>query len=134
MPDLSWFKLAVRGIGILFLGLGVPSAANAVVAIALNAQTGGFGGQNTLILYAGYAIGPVAQSVFGFYLLFHGDRLIAFCIRGVLGHCSVCGYDLRGVSASVCPECGCQEPGGMVAAIGREPGVQSTTTSGTPPV
>src|SRR5690348_8345248 len=110
MSDFGWFKLLVRALGVLFLGLGVPHVlqVGAVLAIDWIWARGGASqrGWGTLISNAPYLLAYGAQAAFGYYLLMRGQLLIEHCLLGVRGRCAGCGYDLAAVTGPECPECG----------------------------
>src|SRR5262245_41502110 len=119
MADYSWFRLLVKAIGMLLIGLAVPSLIQTLAWAWRFAQ--GFPGMSTddswmWMLSSG--LGPVVQGVMGAYLLLRGDRLIERCLRDVYGRCPVCGYDLRGHAAATCPECGNALPGRTLGTSG----------------
>ena len=106
MSDYSWFKLLVRAIGLLLVGLALPQVPVAVAWLiyALTEEGGGFSewALRILPMFAG----PALQIAFGLYLLLGAERLIARFIRDIRGHCACCGYDLASLTADKCPECG----------------------------
>jgi hypothetical protein len=111
MSDFAWFRLLVRGIGILLLGLSVPmflwGVGSAFTDQLRDASSSSSRDALMTFLYrVPYLVGYGAQAAFGLYLLFGGQRLVELAIKGVRGRCGVCGYDLAAVTAPVCPECG----------------------------
>ena len=66
------------------------------------------GDESTLPLrpvWTGFAINTVLYALLG-GLLFNGPFQLRRLIRYNRGLCTKCGYDLRGNSGAVCPECG----------------------------
>jgi hypothetical protein len=109
--EYAWFRLLVRGIGVLLIGLGVPAIVSVVINLinyflSNESLTRGSFWLSPMFVSAAYGAASLAQSLVGVYLLFGANRLIAFCMRDVLDHCTACGYDLRRVGAPNCPECG----------------------------
>jgi hypothetical protein len=105
MNNFIWFRLLIRAIGILLIGLALPEA---ISTLGWFAQIG-----ETPISLDGYllylimmVIANFTQLAFGMYLLIGGNRIIRYCARDLLDRCAVCGYDLRGITAPRCPECG----------------------------
>jgi len=113
MLDYAWFRLLVRAIGVVLIGLGLPAVVSMLLNIANYLLTDrsimwgwtSFWQSPAVGLFV-HVIASLTQLAAGAYLLFGGKRLIAFCIRDVLDHCAACGYDLRRVGAPNCPECG----------------------------
>ena len=52
-----------------------------------------------------FVLGPTGV-VLGWYLLFRGRRVHGWLTAGLDNECAKCGYNLRGVTADKCPECG----------------------------
>jgi hypothetical protein len=111
MSDYSWFRLLIRAVGVLLLGLSLPlflwTLGNLIAEIAQNARAGYGSSAASLFLshlpaMSGYGI----QAAFGLYLLFGGASLVEFCLKGVRGRCARCGYNLQGLADPVCHECG----------------------------
>lgn len=118
MVDYSWFKLFVRALGVIFIGLGGPTVIGAIATMAAQLEyfrSQPSGGGPSLWMYltmmGGSALGSLLQLLFGLYLLLGGSRLIDLCLRGVLGHCAACGYDVHDITGATCPECGVLLPG-----------------------
>ncbi|MEX2218497.1 MAG: hypothetical protein WD749_07010 [Phycisphaerales bacterium] len=108
MSDYAWFKLVVRAIGLLLLGMALPSLiwqVGTIVALAFDSQLTQFQPMYFIQWVPG-VLGTAAQLAFGLYLLLGAERLIARCLRDVRGHCACCGYDLSSLTADKCPECG----------------------------
>jgi hypothetical protein len=110
MSDYAWFKLLVRAIGVLLLGLSVPMLVEWVVQVAIawdawsptatswSLQQRVIWGLPSLLAYG-------AQAAFGYYLLFKGEGIISRVLSEIHGRCAKCGYDLRGLKGEACPEC-----------------------------
>ena len=108
MKQFAWFVLAIKAVGVLLIGMSLSSLFYPLqwLGIFFDNQSGTYGGVGQNIAYFIMSLGPLAQFVFGLYLLLGGRRIINRCIRSVDGHCISCGYDVRGLDAKVCPECG----------------------------
>jgi hypothetical protein len=107
-----WFKLLVRAIGLLLIGLGAPWLLHLVLRLGYSLFMEEFPvnaasvlGELVVIIAYG------AQVAFGLYLLSGGGRLTRWCLRDTLGSCAVCGYDTSTITVSACPECGAPIPG-----------------------
>jgi len=109
MNDHSWFRLLVRALGLLVAGVSVPSLVRGIssFAWAVFNQTQ-FAGQRAsyLIFYASDMVGGMLQLLLGIYLLFFADAFIRRCLLDIRDRCPTCQYDLRGITAPTCPECG----------------------------
>lgn len=113
MTDYGWFRLIVRAIGVLLIGLALPTAINylayAVSAIVSRDWLALSAGEQLFAILGGLA-GFLAQGAFGVYLLFGGSAIIRYCTRDISGLCGSCGYDLKNLDADRCPECGSPAP------------------------
>jgi hypothetical protein len=111
-PDVTWFRLAIRGIGVLLIGLALPSFFSSVVeGVWQIVEIGPMIGADDNWWRLSFALGPVIQVFLGVYLLVGARRLITYCCRGALGMCPACNYDVRNVPGNTCPECGVALPG-----------------------
>lgn len=105
-PAMS-FRLAVRAIGVLLIGLGAPSVWNfGVYLVELIPTVGNPESASALrVLY--YIPTYLCQAGMGVYLLFFGDKLIRACVRDALTVCGACGADLaKQAKGETCAECG----------------------------
>lgn len=110
MSDHAWFRLLVRALGVLFLGLAAPQLLRLLTSVFMFevSRKGGTAGTewdvllNSLPTLLGYG----AQVAIGYYLLFRGQVLVEYCIRDLRGRCAACGYDLIAITGPDCPECG----------------------------
>lgn len=116
-PDVTWFRLAVRAIGILVFALGLPAVFAHVASVATWLREGMPWGGEMLVWYVLPLLGPVAQLALGFYLIVGARPLIRYCTRGALGMCPACNYDVRQVPGPTCPECGVPLPGRAPPAV-----------------
>src|SRR5262245_7816279 len=111
-PDVTWFRLVIRGIGVLLLALGVPGLLNGGLQMVWYVrQQSSFYGATPDWWWLVYIVSPVAQTGIGLYLLLGARGLINYCCRGALGMCPACNYDVRNISGANCPECGSPLPG-----------------------
>lgn len=111
MSDHAWFRLVVRAIGVLLLGLSVPMLVWDIGALIV--QLGNSGGADagaTMLYHVPTMAGYGAQAAIGLYLLMGGDALVRYCLKGVRGRCSGCGYDITATTTGRCPECGMAVP------------------------
>lgn len=130
MTDHVWFRLALRGIGVLLVGLSLPSVLGylgwLVVAVpALVAGSSDYSSEQTPMLLFSF-VGVATQAGFGLYLLLGGERLFRYCTRDLLALCTSCGYDLHGLHADRCPECGTPAPPHSARAEAQPPNTPPT--------
>ncbi len=111
MIDFTWFRLVIRAIGVLLVGLAMPSAVNHLASlIQLLAASSSMEISHYLFAMIAEFAGVVLMLGFGLYLLIGGGALIRYCTRDVTGLCASCGYDVRNLDADRCPECGAPIP------------------------
>lgn len=110
MSEFAWFKLLVRLVGLLLMGLSVPMlmwyigrflAASIPGSPARTSGSFNFEWYNTLPAVLSYG----AQAAFGAYLFFRGDWVIRKVLSEIHGRCAACGFDLSGTTGGSCPEC-----------------------------
>ncbi len=108
MNDRSWFRLAVRVVGLIMMGLGAPHVLSLIGFILQTLSENGFGNFGFVFLFRSLigGLGSCVQLGFGVYLFFFADGLIAACLRDTVGRCPACQYDFRGSTSPKCPECG----------------------------
>lgn len=107
MTDYAWFRLLLKAVGVLLLGMSVPMLLWTLGSLlAQRIESGGITltelGRGWLPPIMGYG----SQVAIGLYLLLGGQRLIEYSLRGVRGRCAACGYNVAELKAPVCPECG----------------------------
>jgi hypothetical protein len=106
MTDYSWFRLLLKGIAVLLLGLSIPMLLWTLGAlVAQRLASGGIGAVSLSVEWLPSIIGYGSQAAIGLYLLLAGQQLIDYCLRGVRGRCPACGYNVEGLSTTNCPEC-----------------------------
>jgi len=110
MNDPRWFKLLVRGIGILLIGISVPYIGSQLSYLAYMFYPSA-GDRQAWPLEVISLVFILAQLLFGIYLLAGAPRLVRYCIRQVGYRCPGCDYDTRGLKGK-CPECGLDLPSG----------------------
>lgn len=126
MADYSWFRLLVRALGLVFIGLALPSVIQTAFWVAnawqyqTRAGTGGVSVWSTVVQWTGVVVSVVIQLLFGLYLFFGGEWVIRRCLRDVYGRCAACGYEVAGHAGAVCPECGAMLPGRSAARAAGE--------------
>lgn len=115
MKHKTWFRLLIKAIGVVMVGLSLPLLFQLVVFVIFVQQTAqggmpsGLGGAYWW-LQVGHYSGGLVQAAIGLYLLFGGEWLVNTCIPSNRPYCPECGYDLSQSSAERCPECGVSMP------------------------
>ncbi len=117
MKYKTWFRLVVRAIGLLLIGLSLPTACSLAVqlvqSMAWSASTSP--GSGLLVMYGGLLgqiVGYGLEFGLGLYLFFGGAWVVNHCIPSNRPYCPECGYDTSSlVSGQRCPECGDTLPG-----------------------
>lgn len=110
MSEYYWFKLLVRLIGLLLIGMGMPMFLYEVGTIAMMVVPGSPTYTSGSTRYSLIAVLPAlvaygAQTAFGVYLFLKGQWVIQKIVSEIHGRCAVCGYDLKDTKAETCPEC-----------------------------
>lgn len=107
MVERAWFRLLIRALGVLFVGLGVTGLVDfvyrVIYRISIQPQV-----RMDLewVHWVAYGTSHLIQPAIGVYLLFFAEGLIRLCLRDAIGRCGYCQFDVSGVLADVCPECG----------------------------
>ncbi|MCH7721708.1 MAG: hypothetical protein IH988_12095 [Planctomycetes bacterium] len=117
MKHKTWFRLVIKAIGVLLIGLSLPELAtffglfNAMSTAKPFGGTGfaGRSGWMWMVYLAPYS-GSIVQLAIGVYLLFGGKWIVNLCIPSNRPYCPECGYDLSKTTSANCPECGVKLP------------------------
>lgn len=110
MSEFAWFKLLVRLVGLLLIGLSLPTVVwqiGRLLASTIPASPTRTSTSFSYELWAGapYLLGYGVQLALGVYLLRGGDWVIRKILAEINGRCSVCGFDIQNTRGSTCPEC-----------------------------
>lgn len=126
MKHKTWFRLVIKAIGVLLIGLSLSGVAGMLVGFVYQSIRAGkltlysssgtpIGGMNaieSLLSTVFYSSPEFIQFAFGLYLVFGGKWIVNKCIPSNRPYCPECGYDLsHGAKAVNCPECGVALPG-----------------------
>lgn len=118
MKHKTWFRLAIKAIGILLVAMSLPAfcydVASLVGYFLFRQQYSGYPGWDpSNWFYLGSLAARAAQPAFGLYLFFGGEWIVNKAIPSGRPYCAACGYDLsKAVAGKPCPECGVQRPAG----------------------
>lgn len=110
MSEYAWFKLLIRAVGVLMLGLGGPMIVWYAARLIVAGVPGSPGATSrSLVSEATMAVPGLlaygSQAALGWYLIFRGEWFIKKVLGEIQGRCAMCGYDLHGLKADACPEC-----------------------------
>ena len=110
VSDFAWFKLMVRLVGILLIGLGGPMVIWHIGRLLAASVPDSPMRTSASLHYELYSVGPGllaygSQVAMGLYLLLKGDWIIRKVVAQINGRCAVCGYDLANLKGSSCPQC-----------------------------
>ena len=111
MKHKTWFRLVIRAIGVLMIGLSLPPLCQLIgYIIYLFVDSSGMPSSYTWIQTAYYG-GGITQALLGVYLVYGGKWIVNKCIPSNREYCPECGYDLsHGANSANCPECGVTLP------------------------
>ena len=112
MDRFFWVRPAMRLIGVLLIGLALPSTVHSLVNFVdriVSSDDWRWDRQN-LFAWLAWGLSVGLQFLLGMYLLFGGRSVLRWCLRGVDSCCLRCGYELEGVRGDKCPECGLEIP------------------------
>ncbi len=115
MKHKTWFRLVLKAIGVLLIGLTIPTLSEVTIFLLNSLLVGvtplfvprSFGGTWLGVLRV---VGPILQFIFGLYLLLGGKWIVNLCIPSNRPYCPECGYDLSKATSANCPECGVKLP------------------------
>jgi len=113
MKHKTWFRLVVKAIGILLFCLGLAEFCGLALLLAGAVFTDSVQsvGLRDLLYQFGYGFGrSVGGMVIGAFLLSSADVITDRVIPSNRPYCPACGYEIAGVTASDCPECGVTLP------------------------
>jgi hypothetical protein len=110
VSEFAWFKLLVRLVGLLLIGLSLPSVLwqiGRILASTISASPTRTSSSMSYELWSGvpYLLGYGVQLGLGIYLLRGGEWVIRKILAEIHGRCSVCGFDIQNTKGSTCPEC-----------------------------
>lgn len=121
MSDGAWFRLVLRGVGVLVLAHAIPEFLATLGSVGYSASMSpgqpGIGWR-----YVFFVPGMAAKVAIGFYLLIEPGRLVRYCMRDIGRLCAGCGYDIRAVTTGSCPECGLALAPSKPVSTGAPPG------------
>ena len=122
MKHKTWFRLVLKAIGIVLIGLSLSQVAPlAIFAITLIAgYFGVFYDPNMFLYNWPYWLGGVLEFSLGLYLLCGGKWLLNRIIPSNRPYCPECGYDLSKNQSANCPECGIALPSAMMPTRGSD--------------
>ena len=115
MKYKTLFRLAMKVLGVVFVGLALPHVAGQIAQVMwffTSSQRGIPPGMTPAwwwqigLSSLGYAL----QLALGLYLLFGGKWLVDKAIPSNRAYCPECGYDLSAAGGDQCPECGVKLP------------------------
>jgi hypothetical protein len=112
MKHKTWFRLVIRAIGVLLVGLGAPDAiATAVYTVWVSiAQPYGQARLADMWMLPSL-LANVLQAALGLYLYFGANWVVNKAIPTNRPYCPECGYDMAAAQGPACPECGAALPG-----------------------
>lgn len=113
MKHKTWFRLVIKAVGLLLVGLSLPQlvAATAQTAFSIIAarQPGTtVASPHWWWWFVTTGAKPLLQLLMGLYLLFGGKWIVDKIIPSNRPYCPECGYDVSRTATPQCPECGAQ--------------------------
>jgi hypothetical protein len=110
VSDFAWFKLLVRLVGLLLIGLAGPMVlwyiGRMLTSTIPNSPTRtSYSFRYEIMTALPGILAYGAQLALGMYLFLKGDWVIRKVLAEINGRCSVCGFDLTNVKSGSCPEC-----------------------------
>ena len=128
MKHKTWFRLVLKAIGVLLIGLALPEVATLLSKVGYRTMYGDpFGGTGTLTRPTTVYWDMVAyvrafvQLGLGLYLLFGGRWIADTAIPSTRPYCPECGYDISEATGKCCPECGVRIDSRETTQTGPEP-------------
>ncbi len=113
MKYKTLFRLVMKVIGVVLIGLALPRMVGAIGQVAIWVVTNPFpaGSQLSVWLQVGLSsLGHAFQLAIGLYLFFGGKWIVDKAIPSNRPYCPECGYDLSTRAGDHCPECGTKLP------------------------
>jgi hypothetical protein len=111
MKHKTWFRLVIKAIGVLFVGMSIPTVAAGIANLNSMFSSRSFSGYvQALMVQAVWLCGSFLQLALGLYLFFGGKWIVDRAIPSNRPYCPECGYDLSKSNGTVCPECGVTLP------------------------
>ncbi len=108
MKHKTWFRLVLKAIGVLTIGVAIP---NLVWGVPVAMQwAAGIGGRPPAVYELGQIAAGIAPVAFGLYLFFGGEWIVNIAIPSNRPYCPNCGYDVSKATSGRCPECGVALP------------------------
>jgi hypothetical protein len=115
MKYKTWFRLVLKAIGVLLIGLALPSLVREVGSMFLYqsmfATNPGTLQLDDITAWLWSLSPPVIQMAIGLYLILGGAWVTNLCVPSNRPYCPECGYDLsQATSRERCTECGITLP------------------------
>jgi hypothetical protein len=124
MKHKTWFRLVLKAIGVLLIGLSITPLAQSLLSIivygsdlwtiwspySMNTTPASRTASEILWGIAHMILPAGLQLALGLYLLCRGKWLVDKCIPSNRAYCPDCGYDLSSSAGTNCPECGVTLP------------------------
>jgi len=101
------FRLGLKLLGVLFFftGLGAIPTALIYVLPLLDSTNSAALSASSVASYIVYALSPLVTVALGLYLFFRGEWIVNKAIPSNRNYCHECGYLLKELKGSRCPEC-----------------------------
>jgi hypothetical protein len=118
MKHKTWFRLALKAIGVLLIGWNIPATVQTLIQLIQYGNLFSFitpysmstpPTQTTAEVVWSIVLGSspyLLQMVFGLYLFFGGKWIVNRAIPSSRPYCPGCGYELSNSTTAICPECG----------------------------
>ncbi len=122
MSNNSWFKLALRAIGVYSIIAPASKLLEFCGWLISDMLVGAPAGPVSSVMSEWIGRSVAGLVVFGLqlgvsvYLIAGAPGFVRWCLRESAGRCPGCDYDISGLKSSVCPECNMVLPGGAEPA------------------
>jgi hypothetical protein len=113
MKHKTWFRLVVKAIGVLLIGISLPGIGQFVGFVLYMLTDFGrttFSSNEFRWMQTMYYAGALMQCLLGVYLFFGGQWIVNRCIPSNRSYCPECGYNLSNARGARCSECGVTLP------------------------